>query len=246
MEYSITDSFTKCNAIIVSGKNKGKYCTRVNCWIKGHDKYKKGKGKCGSIIKFGKNKGSECGRINCTIHAPDIVYYFNFPKFVHDSYFYYRSYEDVEKSRILIDMYEKYKNRIYDENIYKNDCIKDIKYVLEVVDNTHRLSIKMRYAIYMFYLLDTESMVKFRFKHPKFNKVVYNKVEEFYEDKDLKFSTYMKNNFEINKKYLSKTKNRINLIRNYIRARMCFLNLYKKIKTDVEESKISNFYCIIL
>lgn len=216
----------KCNAIIVSGKNKGKCCTRINCLIKGHNKYKKGKGKCGNIIKFGRNKGLECGRINCYIHGPNIIYYLDFPKFLYEQY---RSFNDIEESRLLINIYQKYKKMTYIDNINKNECYKDIKYLLMYIGDKSLL-IKMKYAVYIYHLLDTESMVSFRFKYPNFNKTVSNKLEEFTTDRHVEFSTYIKNNFETKKKYLSKTKNRINLLRNYVRSKNCFLNLYKKVK----------------
>ena len=55
----------KCKIILMSGKNKGKECGRINCGI---HKNKEIQNICKTILKSGKNKGKECGRLNCGIH----------------------------------------------------------------------------------------------------------------------------------------------------------------------------------
>jgi hypothetical protein len=51
----------KCNAILKSGKNKGKKCGKTNC--KRHKKQC-----CQTILKTGKRKGQKCNRISCHYH----------------------------------------------------------------------------------------------------------------------------------------------------------------------------------
>ena len=59
-----------CQAILKSGKNKGKKCNRKNCKI---HKQSKNDLLCQTILKTGKNKGKKCNRKNCKYHKNIII-----------------------------------------------------------------------------------------------------------------------------------------------------------------------------
>ena len=66
----IVNEDSKCKFIMMSGKNKGKVCGRINC---GYHKKNTVQNVCKQILKSGNNKGKECGRINCKIHKNIII-----------------------------------------------------------------------------------------------------------------------------------------------------------------------------
>jgi hypothetical protein len=95
-------------------------------------------------------------------------------------------------------------------------------------------------AIYIFRLLDTSLMVGFRHRYPLFNNAVSRKVNDLLLEDNKEFTSYIDTHFEHNKKYLTKSKNRIARLRAYIHARRCFIDLYNKVKNKPQKS-----YCII-
>lgn len=223
-----------CEAIISRGNNIGQICNRENCVIFGHDRFNDGKRCCRQILKVGRNAGQECKRINCMFH-PNIADFLELPLYFRQGIIHY------DFAKILINNYKyclvSYKN--YDKRIYSSF----IKIILEVF-NKYPIRTKMLLSIYFIKLLDTPMMVYFRLNNKEFNNKVFERLEDFSNNNDINFSSYINTNFDKSKKrYLHKSKNRILLLRNYVLARSCFIKLYiiKKHKLNLPPS-----YCNIL
>ena len=215
-----------CQAIIKVGKNKGKFCGRTECFINGHDKYVKGKGKCRQIIFKGRNKGTMCGRIKCYFHY-DIADYLELPMEFRNRKLCIHGYN------ALIPLIE------YDSNNL------DIKYVLidllSYIDKEEVPLIQELITIIIFKLIDTKSGVSLRLKYKKFNNVVQQKLIEF-QNPDYVISDAFKkyiNNLETGKTYLCKRKNILNKFKLYILYVGSFIKIYKKVKEK------RNSLCII-
>jgi hypothetical protein len=228
-----------CKAIISIGKRRGKFCNRKKCSIAGHDRVNDGKGVCRQILNVGRNRGEECGRKNCMLH-PNIADFLELPHRFREAILHYKFVKELIKN------YKKCNEP------YKNEelplCSSIIKIILNTIEE-YPNGTRMLLAIYMIKLLDTPKMVSFRLMNDRrFNNVVYAKIEEFSNESDYSFSSYIKRQFESNKRYLHKSKNRIVLLRNYVLARRCFISLYnskKHIAIANEENVVVN-YCNIL
>ena len=214
------DTKNSCKAIISVGKRIGKICNRKNCSIAGHDRVNDGKGVCRQLLKFGRNRGEECGRKNCMFH-PNIADFLEIPQIFRDTIIHY----DYAKILYGISGYD----------------------VLNTIDE-YPCKTRMLLAIYIIKLLDTPKMVSFRLTNKRFNSVVYYKINEFSNGPDYIFGSYFNRQFESNKRYLHKSKNRIVLLRNYVLARRCFISLYnsKKHRMVANAENITASYCNIL
>jgi hypothetical protein len=175
---------------------------------------------CNAIISTGKNKGKICTRKTCMFH-PTIADFLVLPPYFKESTL------DYNFIKFLIKNY-KYCNTPY-KDYERSLCCSFMDTVLKANKEYSGRTRKLL-AIYLIKLLDTPKMVTFRLHYKKLNDVVYKKLEEFSNDEDEIFSSYFKSQFEPNKKYLHKSKNRIVLLRNYIIARRCFISLYKSKK----------------
>ena len=109
---------------------------------------------------------------------------------------------------LLRSKYEQNQSK-YDDQEDKSDCVTYIKDILFIFENEglNKMEKKVM-AIYLFHLLDTERMCGFRAHYPKFNSTVYGKINEFYYETCEYFSAYIKTNFEKDKYYLSRQKNK--------------------------------------
>ncbi len=220
-----------CKAVIKFGKNAGKICGRFSCNIKGHEKYVEGIGKCKNIIKIGKNKDLECGRINCKIHTNlpknfNIAKYVNLPEYfiniVKNNKFFTR--------KLNIKCFSIYEKHIK-LNKDKKECISDIQTILYDTENTFNINNKMILIIFINKLLDTPNMNWFINKNEKFKKVVEDKII-IHQNIDFlpEFSEYFKNNFEINKRYISIDLNkdfRKKILKKYIFSLIVFYSIYR-------------------
>ena len=232
------DTKNSCKAIISVGKRIGKICNRKNCSIAGHDRVNDGKGVCRQLLKFGRNRGEECGRKNCMFH-PNIADFLEIPQIFRDTIIHY------DYAKILINNYKKC-NDPYEKN-EQQLCSLILKTVLNTIDE-YPCKTRMLLAIYIIKLLDTPKMVSFRLTNKRFNSVVYYKINEFSNGPDYIFGSYFNRQFESNKRYLHKSKNRIVLLRNYVLARRCFISLYnsKKHRMVANAENITASYCNIL
>ena len=230
-----------CKAIISVGKNRGKFCRRKNCIITGHDRVNDGKGACRQLLKVGRNRGEECGRKNCMLH-PNIADFLDIPHYFREAIIHY------DYAKILINNYKKCNDPYKKDELHL--CSSIIKTVLNTVEE-YPTQTRMLLVIYMMKLLDTPKMVSFRLRNTdkRFNNVVYDKINEFSNVPNYAFASYFNRQFEPNKRYLHKSKNRIVLLRNYLVARSWFIKLYKSKKQHraiANEENVAVNYCNIL
>ena len=112
------------------------------------------------------------------------------------------------------DMYSKLKD-MYEEGftdynpiIDKPKCIANIKFMLEFISNAKTVNGRKVLSIYLYNLLDTDKYSAFiNIEQKKFKTTVDRKLEEFYNENDRLFATYLINTFEVGRYYLSRQKN---------------------------------------
>jgi len=193
-----------CNAIIAFGKNAGKVCSRVECGIRGHDKYTQGSGKCRSIIPSGRNKGLECGRIECKFHH-NIADFLELPQYFrsivsgHTLTFNYHFYLD------LVDNYKKFSES---ETVTREVFYSVVLYTINLFDRLTPLA-RQVIVVYLCNLLDTPAAnaLMSSCKFVKFKKTYDQKLEEFSHEPYPQFVEYLKKTFQPGKKFFSIQKN---------------------------------------
>lgn len=227
-----------CQAIIKVGNNKGNNCNRVNCTIKGHDKYVKGKGKCRHIILYGKNRDFICGRIKCQLHRNladylDLQIQFRNRLITNDTY----------------DIFTKSLEVCYiisSENY--NDVIPVIKDILVHFDNIRVDRDRELLIIYIFKMLDTNVGVLLR-KNKKFNKIVNEKIIEIKNCNSTsdEMKKYL-NTIEIGKTFICKKKNFLLKLKIHMLFRSYLLKLYKitKEKQRIKENKRKLIFSLLI
>ena len=226
-----------CNAIIKYGKNSGKICGRISCKIRGHEKYVQDIGKCQNIIKFGKNKNKECGRINCHFHNKKIPSNFNIAKYLNLPECFINIVENNKwffKTKFNIKYLSIYQNHLILNKINK-DCVSDIIIILHDCENRFYIENKIILVIFLFKLLDTVNMNWFINNHENFRKMIDIKIIENQNQNLIyypEFSQYFKENYEINKKYLSiklNKEHRKKIFKKYMLSLVIFYILYMKV-----------------
>jgi hypothetical protein len=224
-----------CQAVIKVGKNKGKVCGRIDCYINGHDKYVKGRGKCRQIITKGRNAGTMCGRIQCLFHN-EIADYLELPNEFRNRGLCFHGYD-------MLSDYLKTEFTIVDIPIA-------LKKLLNILENENSL-IKELLIIVIFKLLDTNAGVELRFKHEKFRNSVNSKILEFQDPKCKTSDAFKKyiQMFETGKTFLQKSKNLLKKLKIYTLSVGRFIKTYKKISKEkiekIEKIENQKSLCII-
>jgi len=144
------------------------------------------------------------------------------------------NYDDEENINSLIEQIDDIKNKKYNNDIQKS-IINLIKDLIQVIEEMHYPEDKIAFALLLVELLDTKNCSILIRLYPKFKIVVDNKIRDFQNtcEINIKFATYMKQNYEIGKRYISISKNKKyykNLLKNTIFSLYVFYSLYKKIK----------------
>jgi len=222
-----------CNAIIAFGKNAGKVCCRVDCGIRGHDKYTEGPGKCRSIIPSGRNKGLVCGRTECKFHH-NIADFLELPEYFRSIVSGYRLTFNYHFYLDLVDSYKKLNNDTVTKEVFYDVVIN----TLNLFDHLPTLP---RHVMFVYFcnLLDTPgaNALVSSGRYKKFKTVYDQKLKEFYNEPYPQFVEYLKRTFQPGGKFFSIQKNleyareqarleegiRVAVIKD--RYRVCFLFL---------------------
>jgi hypothetical protein len=135
-----------------------------------------------------------------------------------------------------------YNNLRYSEE-HKVEFIYIIKELLNKIEMNIFSTNRIFYSMVIFKLLDTKFGADFTNSYKRFKNVVDSKIIEFQNQPiNSEFIKYIKDNYVVNRKYISKEKNKIyykSLLKTTLFSLFAFNSLYKKIKNK------GNYKCII-
>ena len=135
-----------------------------------------------------------------------------------------------------------YNNLRYSEE-RKVEFIYIIKELLNKIDINIFSTNKIFYMMVIFKLLDTKFGSDFTNSYKRFKNIVDSKITEFQnQQNNSEFIKYIKDNYVVNRKYISKERNKIyykSLLKTTLFSLFAFNSLYKKIKNK------SSYNCII-
>jgi len=135
-----------------------------------------------------------------------------------------------------------YNNLRYSEE-HRVEFIYIIKELLNKIEINIFSTNRIFYAMVIFKLLDTKFGADFTNSYKRFKNVVDSKIAEFQNQEiNSEFNKYIKDNYVVNRKYISKERNKIyykSLLKTKLFSLIAFNSLYKKIKNK------ASYNCII-
>lgn len=160
-------------------------------------------GYCTHNFLAGSKKGKICMNYNCVIHDEyncNLAYYLNLPK-----YFNYASRKIKKEYFKFISILEK------SSSFEIIEVVESFHYVMNKFIESYDKKVRQLIIVYMFIYLDTSKCIKYLFQDLRFKKILDEKILSFYildETTTPQFVKYISNNFEPNKRFLSKNKNK--------------------------------------
>jgi hypothetical protein len=160
-------------------------------------------GYCTHKFLAGSKKGKICMNYNCVIHDEyncNLACYLNLPK-----YFNYASRKIKKEYFKLVSIIEK----CYSFEIL--ELIIAFNYVMNKINENYDSKVREILVVYLFMILDSPEFVKYTNGKSRFKKVLDEKIISFYnlnERTTPQFVKYIYNNFEPNKRFLSRKKNK--------------------------------------
>lgn len=160
-------------------------------------------GYCTHNFLSGSNKGKICMNYNCVIHDEyncNLAYYLNLPK-----YFNHGSKKIKKEYFKLVSIIEKCSSFEVLESIVA------FNYVMSKINESYDIKAREILIVYLFMILDSPQFVKYTIEKIRFKKVLDEKIISFYvlnERSSPQFVKYIFKNFEPNKRFISRKKNK--------------------------------------